>query len=183
MYAYTRHIRYYLALATPEQVAEGSAWYANIRELVAKLAQQYGLEKETVAHVISALSPRCRWENNLPEAENYLRAFTDTLLSGLGYPLASTYKNNRIRAWAILARNARCVGRKTAAFAANLLGDEERVTVDVWAIRAATKCKLAAVDSPSRYYAVQKAYQRVAKGTQWTPAQVQAIVWVTIRAL
>lgn len=178
---YRRNIRFYLALATSEQVADGLAWYAEALETIRGIADDCQLPVNIVAAVVAALSPRNRWNQNLQDA----RAFCEAYWAGADCPSAATFGANRQRAWSILCeRNAGLLsGRKVCAFYANLIGDGSAITVDVWAIRAATRCKVAAVPNDGTYRAVADAYRAVARGTVYTPAQVQAIVWTVIRGL
>ena len=71
-------------------------------------------------------------------------------------------------------------GPKTKAFAANIIGDDHAVTVDVWAARIAgiTEEQLARVGV---YEAVAHGYRLAAKRAGITPAQMQATTWVVIR--
>lgn len=181
-YAYLRNLRYYLNLATPEQVKEGLAWYGeSARAEIERIALECQLDYSAVAGVVALLSPRVRWYQNVADAERFCRAYR----SERACPIAAGLPANRRKAWQWLhTRNYSLItGNKVSAFYANLTGDETRVTVDTWATRAATKCKLDAIDTPKRYYVLQTAYQRLAAETGYTPAQVQAIVWVTIRSL
>jgi hypothetical protein len=181
-YAYTRHIRNYLALATSEQRREGIAWYgASAASTIESIARETGLDFEHVAGVVALLSPRVRWYKNIEGARDFCRAY----VSGNPEPYANGLPYNRRKAWQWLhTRDYELLtGNKVSAFYQNLTGNEQRVTVDTWAIRAATRCKLDAVDSTRRYYEVERAYQRVAREHGLTPAQCQAIVWVVIRSL
>jgi hypothetical protein len=74
-------------------------------------------------------------------------------------------------------------GNKTKAFAANLLGDTEAVTVDVWAIRTALghtvrgdEVKYAGV-----YDAIADAYRAAALVLGVSAPSVQAVCWVVER--
>jgi hypothetical protein len=181
-YAYARNIRHYLALATDEQRREGEAWYGSAAAAsIEAICERTGLDFDTVAGAVALLSPRVRWWQNLRVAEEYCHAYA----RGYRQPIGSGLPSNRDKAWRWLhSRDYSIIsGNKVTAFYRNLTGDEQRVTVDTWAVRAATRCKLDAVDSTARYYAVERAYQRVARDTEWTPAQLQAIVWVVIRQL
>jgi hypothetical protein len=87
-------------------------------------------------------------------------------------------------------------GNKVKAFAANLLGDEDSVTVDVWAVRvafgASKEFKSTVGDSePVRpenllakagvYAAIADAYREAARQLGVAPSTVQAVTWVVIR--
>ena len=71
-------------------------------------------------------------------------------------------------------------GPKTRAFARNISGDREAVTVDVWACRVAgiDETKLSRVGV---YEAVAQAYRDAASVKGVDPATMQATTWVTAR--
>lgn len=72
-------------------------------------------------------------------------------------------------------------GQKVEAFQANLRGDESAVTVDVWMMRVFNRDG----DAPSakEYEDLTLATRRVAKQYGVKPAQMQAALWVGVKAL
>ncbi len=72
-------------------------------------------------------------------------------------------------------------GQKVTAFQANLLGDENAVTVDVWMMRAFNRDS----DAPSakEYEDISMATRKVAKQYGVAPSQMQAALWVGIKAV
>ena len=174
---YRKNIRAWYAQSSTDERVDGLTWYAKGRNIVQTLADTYGLEDEAVAHVIAALSPRNKWGRNLLDARAYLEAFS----SGATMPSAATFRSNQLAAWNVLTSNAPATGRKVSAFAANLAGDDDAVTVDTWAVRAATGGRVDAVQNLGQYREVARAYQAVARELHLAPCDLQAIVWVTIR--
>ena len=174
---YRKNLRAWYEQATPDERADGLAWYPSARREVARIACDYRIPNRMVAHVIAALSPRNKWGRNLQDAEAFVAAF----LENRPMPSANTFKSNARSAWRVLHENAEATGPKVSSFAANLTGDDETVTVDTWAIRAATGGKVDAVSNLGEYREVARAYQAVAHELGLTPASLQAIVWVTIR--
>lgn len=71
-------------------------------------------------------------------------------------------------------------GQKVRAFQANLLGDQQAVTVDVWMMRAFQRDG----DAPTakEYDDISAATRKVAKQFGVSPAQMQAALWVGIKA-
>jgi len=121
--------------ATPEQRAAGLRWYDDARALCAEMGALYGVELPVVAAVVAALSPRCRWERNILDANNLIEAFT----AGRDMESVSvqTFGANKRKAWAFLERRDWHNGPKTTAFVDNIANPaSERVTVDMWAVRA-----------------------------------------------
>lgn len=72
-------------------------------------------------------------------------------------------------------------GQKVTAFQANLLGDQNAVTVDVWMMRVFNRDS----DAPSakEYEDLTAATRRVAKKYGVAPAQMQAALWVGVKAM
>ena len=70
-----RHIVAKFALATSLEVAQGCAWYSVAYDTAINMAEKYGLSADTCAGVIAALSPNNRWERNIIDAENIIKAW------------------------------------------------------------------------------------------------------------
>ena len=70
-----RHIVAKFALATSLEVAQGVAWYSVAYDTAINMAERYGLSADTCAGVIAALSPNNRWERNIIDAENIIKAW------------------------------------------------------------------------------------------------------------
>ena len=100
------------------------------------IANQYGLNVETVAGVVSALSPNNKWDRNIIDAENLIRAY----LFEIEYPKVCTFGGQRDKAIMMLENNydnpkniARVLnGNKTIAFYKGLAtgGKCDEITVD-----------------------------------------------------
>ena len=174
---YRKCIREWLARATDAEYFEGFHWYDDGRAFCRDLALEFEAPLEVVANVVAALSPRNRWEQNKADARAFVQAYR-------WYeevpPSACTFRSNRDAAWRALD-GAPISGRKVTSFAANLAGDNDAVTVDTWAVRAATNGALSLVPNDTVYHEVARAYRAVAAEVGLTPCQVQAIVWVTVR--
>jgi hypothetical protein len=175
----TRKLRQTLRKATPEDVAAGEAWYREARSTAADIAGETGCSLETAAGVIAALSPRCQWASNVKNARRVLQAAA----AGADTSPAVNTKANRRTSWDIaMGADAadRLRGPKTNAFYHNIMGDEDAVTVDVWAMRAAG---LSGKTSPTRrqYADIAAAYRRVAKDFGMSPAMAQATAWIVVR--
>lgn len=145
-----------------------------------------------VAGVIAALSPRCQWSTNVAWAAAVVHAAR----TGAPCPRVHT-KTMRRQAWAI-ANGAHPLavlhGPKVRAFWANITGDTDAVTVDVWAVRAARGDRPTVRDergilryaddgrvSAREYAAYADVYRRAARRLGVTPRECQAAVWVAVR--
>lgn len=92
--------------------------------------------------------------------------------------------SNRNKAWDIANGGdiAQVTGPKVSSFYANLCGDLQRVTIDVWAARVAgvADSDMSHLDG-NRYAHLERAYQVVAKDIGFAPAELQAICWIVVR--
>lgn len=70
---------------------------------------------------------------------------------------------------------------KVPKFYANILGNTEVVTVDVWAARAAVS-NPPEVIAGSFYRMIEEAYQNAATKVGFTPRDLQAICWLTVQS-
>lgn len=190
-------------LATAADIESGATWYgSDAAALVSDLAHVGGVSRETAAAVLSKLSPRTTWGRNVAAATALLGAY------GRGEGIDAACEAAR----AVGAMNANVLGAraavvayvngqdplltfgatapKTGAFARNLLGDRDAVTVDVWAAR------IALVPSWSRgqetdadlilsragvYGALAHAYRVAARRRGVDPTTMQATTWVVVR--
>ena len=72
----TRNILAVFALATAGELQEGLDWYHRANRVAAEIASAHGISLETAAGVIADLSPNNRWERNIVDAENIIRAYS-----------------------------------------------------------------------------------------------------------
>lgn len=197
--ANTRHIAGMLSLASQADLAAGIEWYARAERLARRLAHTYGCTFEQAVGVIAALSPNNRWLRNCADAESVIRVW-----AAGGDPLTvrvCTYGAMRAKAAAILSlteptREAIAGilnGRKITAFFLSITGVSDAVCVDGHAYAIWLGERVPTTQTPSigvqLYRDIARAYVLVAKrsealcGEQLTPAQVQAVTWVTYRRL
>ena len=197
--ANTRHIAAMLALASQADLSQGIEWYARAERLGHRLAHQYGCTFEQAVGVIAALSPNNRWARNCTDAESMIQAW-----SVGADPLAvkvCTYGAMRAKAAQILALASPdretiagiLNGRKITAFFLSITGRADAVCVDGHAYAIWLGQRVPTTKTPSLgvklYAEIARAYVLVAKrsqqlcGEQLTPAQVQAVTWVTYRRL
>lgn len=171
-----RFERAYLA-ASPEQIEQGRAWYAIAGEIARDIATAHNTTPEHAAAVLAQLSPRTRWSKNVAGAWS---------LFEIGHAPGHIGANvDRARqAMHALAPLATVRGPKTSAFARNIVGDYQAVTVDVWALRTALG------NSPDHdkiigrvgvYQAISECVALVAAKHGETPAALQAIAWIVER--
>lgn len=159
--------------ASKSDVESGARWYDEAGDLATRLAAEHGHDVETVAGVIAALSPRTPWSRNVAGAVALLADPTD--------PPTYLISRNVATAQAILTGEIDGpTGPKTSAFARNIAGDRETVTVDVWACRVASLDE-DALSRKGAYDAVAHAYRLAARRRGVDPATMQATTWVVAR--
>jgi hypothetical protein len=161
--------------ATPANIEAGAAWYPTQGQTVIDYAHSFGYSVDTVAAVVAHLSPRTPWDRNITQAAVVL-AHGETV-GVLGMNLRNAQK-----AMASDAPLDTLKGNKVKAFAANLLGDTEAVTVDVWAIRVALgHGDGTEVSKVGVYDAIASAYREAARLRGVEPSTMQAVTWVVAR--
>jgi len=193
--AMVRRITRAYRAAPPAARAAGLGWYDEARR-VASVIDPFNPSR--AAGVIAALSPRCQWSTNVVFAERVIAAAN----AGRACPDVSTTANRRT-AWAIatgtaaldalgtVALSGRVVsGHKVRSFFANIMGDDQAVTVDVWAWAVATnqwrthrgqRIPQDATMTGREYEVIADAYRRAAAILGVTPRECQAAVWVAAR--
>jgi hypothetical protein len=197
--ANTRHIAAMLSLASQSDIAAGIEWYARAERFAHRLAESYGCTFDQAVGVIAALSPNNRWARNCQDAEAMCQAWacgTDP-----ESVTVCTYGAMRAKAAAILRlsspdrdTNASILnGRKISAFFLSITGVPDAVCVDGHAYAIWLGQRVPTTKTPGLgkrlYGEIAHAYCLVAKrsaalcGEQLTPAQVQAVTWVTYRRM
>jgi hypothetical protein len=197
--ANTRHIAAMLQLASQSDLEAGIEWYARAERLGRRLSQEYGCTFEQAVGVIAALSPSNRWLRNCQDAEAMIKAWS--VGTDPSTVTVCTYSKMRDKATKILAlvspdREAIATilnGRKITAFFLSITGQPDAVCVDGHAYAIWIGERVPTTKTPSLgvklYAETARAYCLVAKrsaslcGEQLTPAQVQAVTWVTYRRL
>lgn len=170
----------YFKMASAEQIEHGKTWYFQAHDECVKLSAETGYDLATVCGVVSALSPRCRWELNIKYARTLLQT-GDVKGAVLGLSVA---KAKRIMA----GEEIRGVlsGPKTCAFYWNILCPEcdKHSTQDTWMGKAFWGLSWDGnIRAGAQYDMMHEACDRVAKEHKLLPQQVQAIVWVVIREI
>lgn len=167
-------------MSTAEQRADGANWYGDGEAIIADLSAQTGHSAETVAAVVSHLSPRTTWQRNIYGATMLVTVGTAPTCIG-----SNVDRARRAMASANPLDTFGPSADKTRRFARNLLGDRSVVTVDVWAARVAFADKVAdperALKRAGVYAAVEHAYVLAAARLGVDPVTVQATTWIVAR--
>lgn len=199
--ATTRYIKGMLQLATVADIEQGKKWYQRAYDLAVKLMHAYnGITLGQCVGVIAALSPNNKWERNCNDAEAMIKAWHN------GCDTTSvkvcTFNKNKEKAAAILnlpedftTEDIESIlsGRKVCAFYRCIMGFDDAVCVDghayaIWLGERVPTTKTPSI-SAKLYETISRAYINTATvsfdlvGECLTPAQVQAVTWVTYRRL
>jgi len=185
--------------ATPVDTQEGTVWYNNAHSICQGLSDKYNLPLSTVVGVVSALSPNNKWDRNILDAEQTIKAYC----MGFDYPKVCTFTGNKDKAITILeceidSSDNICAilkGNKTIAFFRGIYtnGQCDEITVDghafnIWRGMYTSLNEVPAI-SNKLYATVSEAYRHAAvvinnlEGTKYSAAQIQAITWVAHRRL
>ena len=170
-------------LATNEQISQGIAWYKTANKEANKIAKKYNLDIYKVAQVISALSPRNKWKQNIKDANKLCEAYTLGL-----HPTdikVCTFHSNKFKAFNILANNIQITNNslKTFNFVNNIAYlNNDFLTIDIWHLRACfnnmIKINNAAIGKISyeqiKQLTLKKAAKLGLKGFEF-----QAILWLS----
>ena len=186
------------ALATSGERVEGMEWYNRANRVAATIASAHGISLETAAGVIAALSPNNRWERNIVDAENLIRAFSIGGAEEAENVKVCTYGKMRTKAIQILEATSIVDhasilnGRKITAFYECIIGRMDAVCIDGHAYSIWFGDRLTMKQVPNigkKLYAeivsdyVQAARILSENGTSVTAFEVQAITWCAWRRL
>lgn len=165
--------------ATPADIEAGAQWYGEGETFIRSLAAETGRDVETVAAVVAHLSPRTTWQRNLYGATMLLTTGTAPTCIGDNVDRARKALDSDSPRDSF-GKNA----HKTRRFMANLLGERDVVTVDVWAARVAFGPRddaEALLKRQGVYGAVERAYVIAARRLGVDPVTVQATTWIVVR--
>jgi len=158
--------------ATPSQIEDGSQWYLKANQIARDMASESPYSVYRCAAIIAKTSPRTNWGQNVKNAWQCV----------MGEEITGCLDMNR--KGALQARDGVVVfgptAHKTAAFMANILGDDYRVTVDTWAARVAG-AEDADLSKAKDYAEVESAYCEAACLRGVSPSTMQAVTWVVAR--
>lgn len=179
-----QNLRMHFDLATEEHIKKGTNWYYHVNTYCLDLQERTKniFELETIAGVISALSPRNKWDKNLIDAEAVLNAVLKN--KNAQDIKVSTFNTNKFKAFDI-ARGDRKIetdSRKTFSFVRNIAHlDPERITIDVWHLRACFNKTIDSGLTPKRYDQIEKITLEEAKKVGLEGYEYQAVIWECVR--
>lgn len=156
--------------ANAAQDIAARTWYDEAHDIAKSMSNISGLSIEKCASIIAAFSPRERWASNVKYAHQFINGGTPPTLT-----------NNINMAYAAMSLGFDALnGRKTNAFARNIAGDANAVTIDVWMIRAAGMDANKGVND-TEYRILAEVVKELAAERNLTPATAQALIWIIVR--
>ena len=181
----SENLEYFFNKVSEDDYKEGLVWYKTANDIVQNLSKKYNFQPLVVANVLSALSPRNKWERNIYDTEQVLKAVNE----GKDYDSIKvcTFNNNKIKAFELAQGNREGIeysnSPKTHSFVRNIAElNENFVTVDVWHTRASfDKMIVPNSLSASNYDDIRDITIKNAKKHNIKPFEYQAIVWCSIR--
>lgn len=172
---YRRNLRALYRRASEADKRDGIAWYRTAESGCRMWANHFGLDVRTVACVIAAISPQCDWQENIRLAFDML---SDRPVYGKALRV-NLFKARRILVDRAIAMNPYFkAGPKVCAFAANLSGNGDAVTIDTHGIQAAMNHPTTTKSiHPSSYRVFAECYATVAREFGLRPCDFQATIW------
>jgi len=147
-------------------------WYKNDYQF---LINRFGEDADLMAGLLAATSPRVSMKRSWMLALQVYNAFkAGKEFDEAGYMPAHLSNIKRVLSGESLS------GPKVTRFYKNLMGDDNAVTLDTWMIRFLTDGEKETV-SEKEYKRLERNFKRTAKRYGYTPAELQAIVWIAYR--
>jgi hypothetical protein len=161
----------------PHHVAGGESWYHDAGEFGRQQARKYGVDERTGVGILAALSAGTEWSSNKTKYVKVLQAHAAGRPFPYGPGLDAHVKAKAILEGADPARQF-ASSPKIGQFFAGLMGDLDKLTIDRWALRTATRGKLDKVSSGPVRSQIEQAWRQVAKEYNMPAAVSQAALWL-----
>ena len=184
-------------LATPQEIKDGIAWYLEAYKISNEIAIECELPLNIVVGVIASLSPNNKWDRNILNARDLIKAF----LNGehIESFKVSTYNAMKQKAWHIMETMPNheetisiLNGQKIVSFYRNIMGDDT-CTVDGHAFNIWRNERHGLTTDKTNigkklYREIQDDYVEACKhiktnGRNLKAFEMQAITWVTWRRI
>jgi hypothetical protein len=189
-----------LGLASAADIQQGRSWYKRAYTLALSFVHTYqGLTYGQAIGVIAALSPNNKWERNCADAESMIKLWH--VGEDSRQAKVCTYNTNKDKAARILeleSPDSEAIqdilsGQKVVAFYRCISGFKDTVCVDGHAFAIFMGERIPTTKTPNigkaLYAAITRSYILASErsfdacGYGLTPAEVQAVTWVTYRRL
>jgi hypothetical protein len=178
-----KNLDFFFNSATKKDIKNGLDWYKDANLQAQKISKKYDIDVYKVSQVISALSPRNKWSQNLKDADKVCEAYKLGL-----HPTdvkVCTFHTNKFKAFNILNNNVNITTKslKTFNFVNNIAFlDNDSLTVDIWHLRACFKDSIK-IDSAQigklAYQQIKKLTIKKANKLGLKGFEFQAILWLS----
>ena len=178
----SKNLDHYFNLANDTDIESGKNWYKTANDICTEIATEFNTTTETVAGVISALSPRNKWDQNIKDARSVFNAIKNNL--NPEDIKVCTFNKNKNKAFLIAKNEIEITdkSRKTFSFVKNIAHlDMSFITVDVWHLRACFGITISTAPNKSLYDHIEKLTLRKAKKHNLKGFEYQAIVWNSVK--
>jgi hypothetical protein len=177
----SKNLDHYFNLASSQDIENGLNWYKDANQFCIEQSKLFNLSPFVVASVVSALSPRNKWNTNLKDAITVLSAVKNNISPE--NIKVSTFHTNKFKAFALVKglKEISNESRKTYAFVCNVGNlDYTRVTVDVWHLRACFNQTCGSVGKLA-YDQLERLTISKAKKLGLKGFEYQAIIWNAVK--
>lgn len=181
------------AEATPQELAEGVAWYPCAFREAQGMARRHDLAVETAVGVVAALSPRNKWDRNLLDAENLLSALAKG--ENPESVRVCTFAQNKAKAIKIAKEGLSdpaeirkvLSGPKLQEFFSCILGDSKESCIDghafaVWSGKRIVLADVGTISKTARIE-IKSDYAKAGEILGFPASVIQAVTWVAWRRM
>ena len=168
--------------ATENEIIDGKNWYVNANNICKDISVRFDTNTIVAANVMSALSPRNKWDQNVKDAYKVFEATKQGLKAE--EIKVCTFHTNKFKAFNAVNNNVLITDKslKTFNFVNNMAYlSEDHLTVDIWHLRACFN-KLIKIDSASigriAYGQIKELTIKKAKSLGLKGYEFQAIIWL-----
>ena len=181
----SKNLDYFFNLATDEEIKQGKKWYKLANQFCIDTANEYNTTPLIVASVVSALSPRNKWKQNLIDAKKVFKAIEEG--KEAEDIKVCTFHKNKFKAFELAKGNIFITedSQKTFNFVRNIAHlDPTAVTIDIWHIRASLK-QFKSIGSAKigklAYKQIKALTIKKAQKLGLTGFEYQAILWLSVQ--
>jgi len=171
-----------------ETYRNGLNWYTDATQTIASVADEIdGVSMHRLAGVVAILSPMTPWDRNLSVVHSLRDAVAQDYPDEWIFEILSrhtVYNSNARKALRYLKTGdeSEISGPKVSAFAENLRGNLDAVTIDSWMYRIVNRFELeSASPTGNALRACKRAVRMCATLHGIEPAEAQAAIWVHAR--
>tara|TARA_B110000285_G_scaffold163728_1_gene182857 strand:- start:43 stop:633 length:591 start_codon:yes stop_codon:yes gene_type:complete len=179
----SKNLDYFFNVATKQDIKSGLKWYKDANSKAVEISNKYDIDVYKVAQVISALSPRNKWIQNIKDADKVCEAFKIGLTPN--DIKVCTFHTNKFKAFNILNNNMTITDKslKTFNFVNNIAYlNNDFLTVDIWHLRGCFNDKIS-IKSASigriAYEQIKRLTIKKANKLGIKGFELQAIIWLS----